>query len=363
MVSKNRISFKEGLHLFKEASLEFLQETAHNIRSIKHPGNKVSFIIDANPNYTNVCNMSCSFCAFYRKENHPESYLKTYDELRLMFAKFSTMKVSTVLLQGGVHPHVKIDYLVDIIKIITQEFPNLHPHCFSAIEIAHAAKVSNISLKKSLEMLWEAGQRTIPGGGAEILSLPVQKKISRKKLNETSWINFHKLAHKIGFLTTATMMFDHVETPEDILTHFDTIRTCQDETQGFLNFIPWSYKPGNNSLSKIIKQQTNPNLYYRILSTARIYLDNFPNIGTSCCGEGKDLGKKALHFGANDFGGTIFDESVHKCTGWTLTSSKREIVDTIRSAGFIPYERNSFYRGLDKNSLKINSTISSTRKL
>ncbi len=357
--SKKRISLKEGLCLFKEAPLEFLQKEAHSIRTKEHPGKKVSFIVDANPNYTNICNMFCSFCAFYRKENHPESYLKTYKELRILLTKLSSMNITSILLQGGVHPNVKIDYLVNIIKIITNEFPNIHPHCFSAIEISHAAKISNISIEKALEMLWEAGQRTIPGGGAEILSNPIQKKISPKKLKEIHWINFHKTAHKIGFLSTATMMFGHIETPEDILTHLDIIRNCQDETHGFLNFIPWSYKPGKNLLNKIIKQKANPELYYRILSIARIYLDNFPNIGASWFGEGKEEGKKALFFGANDFGGTIFEENVHRCAEWKITSTKQEIIDIISSAGFIPCERNSFYQDLNKKSLEISSATSS----
>lgn len=357
--SKKRISLQEGLLLFKEAPLDFLQKEAHSIRSIKHPGKKVSFIVDANPNYTNICNMFCSFCAFYRKKNHPESYLKTYDEIRLLLKKLSLMNITTILLQGGVHPDLGIEYFVNIIKTIKNEFPSIHPHCFSAIEISHAAKVSNISIEKALEMLKEAGQTTIPGGGAEILSTSIQKKISNKKLKETNWINFHKTAHKLGFLSTATMMFGHIETPEDILIHLDTIRKCQDETQGFLNFIPWSYKPGRNLLNKIIKQKAEPELYYRILSIARIYLDNFTNIGASWFGEGKQEGKKALFFGANDFGGTIFEESVHKCANWSVTSTKQEIIDIISSAGFIPYERNSFYQELDKNSLEMCSATSS----
>ncbi|EPP37019.1 Cyclic dehypoxanthine futalosine synthase [Chlamydia avium] len=338
-----RISFNEGLELFRKSPLKDLQEIANSIRKQRYPDDRVTYVLDANPNYTNICKIDCSFCAFYRKPHSPDAYLLSFQEFSSLLHRYVGLGVKTVLLQGGVHPKIGIDYLEELVKITVRDFPQIHPHFFSAVEISHAARVSGISDEEALIRLWDAGQRTIPGGGAEILSEKVRKVISPKKMGPNGWIQFHKLAHHLGFRTTATMMFGHIETAEDILIHLDTLRQAQDENPGFYSFIPWSYKPGNTALGRKISHFAPPEMYYRILALSRIFLDNFDHIAASWFGEGKENGVRGLHYGADDFGGTIIDESVHKCTGWTIQSSEKEIRELITSEGFIPMERNTFY--------------------
>ncbi|SYX09315.1 hypothetical protein,menaquinone biosynthesis protein, SCO4550 family,Radical SAM superfamily [Chlamydia poikilotherma] len=342
-----RISFDEGLELFRASPLEKLQEVANILREQRYPDNKVTYVLDANPNYTNICKIDCTFCAFYRKPRSSDAFLLSFDEFRSLMQGYISMGVKTVLLQGGVHPRLGVDYLEELVHIAVTEFPSLHPHFFSAVEISHAAIVSGISTEEALRKLWEAGQRTIPGGGAEILSERVRKVLSPKKMGPDGWMNFHKLAHRLGFRTTATMMFGHIETAHDILLHLDALRNAQDEIPGFYSFIPWSYKSGNTALGRKVPNQAPPEMYYRILALSRIFLDNFEHIAASWFGEGKEQGARGLHYGADDFGGTIIDESVHKCTGWTLQSSEEEARAMIIAEGFIPVERNTFYEHIE----------------
>ena len=344
MESPERISFQEGLRLFCFSPLEELRIRADALRKNRHPQNTITYVLDANPNYTNICKIDCSFCAFYRKPKSPDAYLLSFDAFRERMQRYVQMGIKTVLLQGGVHPKIGIDYLETLVSITRQEFPSLHPHFFSAVEISHAAQVSGISTETALMRLWDAGQRTIPGGGAEILSERIRSLISPKKMQPNGWIEFHKLAHRLGFRSTATMMFGHLESAEDVLLHLQALRDAQDENPGFFSFIPWSYKPNNTALGRRVPQQASPNLYYRILAIARIFLDNFDHIAASWFGEGKEEGLQGLFYGADDFGGTILDESVHKCTGWEVRSSEQEIRSMLIRAGFTPVERDTFYR-------------------
>ncbi len=359
MGAVKRISYNEGLNMLISSPLEKLKDIAHALRLKRHPGNEVTYVLDANPNYTNICKIDCSFCAFYRKPSSPDAYLFTLEDFRSLMHRYVTLGVKTVLLQGGVHPHIGIDYLEQLVSICVHEFPSLHPHFFSAVEISHAAAVSGISEEEALYRLWDAGQRTIPGGGAEILSERVRKRISPKKMRPNGWIEFHKMAHKIGFHSTATMMFGHVESPEDIMTHLQALRDAQDETLGFYSFIPWSYKSGNTALRRVTSKQASADMYYRILALARMFLDNFDHIAVSWFGEGKAVGPKGLLYGADDFGGTILDESVHKCTGWDVQSSEEEIRALITSQGFFPVERDTFYRKYSSTDPKKDFSVSS----
>lgn len=339
-----RISYDEGLRLFQHAPLEMLQKQAQEVRHHKHPRNIVTFVLDSNPNYTNICNADCSFCAFYRKAAAPDAYFKTPEEVmeHLEFAKRAGLK--TVLLQGGVHDKITIDYLVAIVKLARERYPEIHPHFFSAIEIWNAAKVSGISINEALQKLWNAGLRTIPGGGAEVLSEHVRKRISPKKMEPNGWITVHEAAHLVGFKTTATMMYGHVEQPQDIVTHLETIRSLQDKTGGFTSFIPWSYKKNNTALRRVAKLWAGADAYFRIIAFSRIYLDNFDHVAASWFSESKEIGMQALHYGADDFGGTILEENVHRATGHINQAGQQEMIDMIRRAGFEPAERDSFYR-------------------
>lgn len=338
-----RISFDEGLDLFTHAPLTLLKERAQKIRFEKNPLPYVSFILDSNPNYTNVCNIDCNFCAFYRKKGAKDAYTKTVDEVMKHFALAKEAGLTTVLLQGGVNDDLKIDYFVALVKTARERYPEIHPHFFSAVEIWNCARVSNLTIKQTLQMLYEAGLRTIPGGGAEILSENVRLNISPKKMGPNGWMDVHTQAHEIGFLTTATMMYGHVEEPKDILIHLESLRNAQDKNPGFTSFIPWSYKRERTALRRTVSHWAGKDAYLRMLAFARIYLDNFPHIGASWFSEGKETGIESLHYGADDFGGIILEENVHRATGWVNRTDYNGVLQMIRAAGFEPAQRNSFY--------------------
>ncbi|MDB6081184.1 MAG: radical domain protein [Chlamydiia bacterium] len=339
-----RISFEEGLRLFQFAPLEELQEKAQKARFEKHPKPYVTFVLDSNPNYTNICDIDCNFCAFYRKKSAKDAYFKTAAETiqeHFEFAKKAGIK--TVLLQGGVHEEITIDYLVELVRLAIKNYPDIHPHFFSAIEIWNAAKVSGITVKEALQALWNTGQRTLPGGGAEVLSERVRLAISPKKIGPNGWLDLHTTAHDIGFKTTATMMYGHIEEPLDIMNHLEALRQAQDQTHGFSSFIPWSYKKTKTALRRQVTRWAGKEAYFRILAFSRIYLDNFSHIGSSWFSEGKEIGMESLKYGADDFGGTILEENVHRATDFINKTDHNGMLEMIRKAGFDPAQRDSFY--------------------
>ncbi len=338
-----RISFEEGVELFTHASLEELQQRAVEIRNAKNPPKRVTFVLDSNPNYTNVCNADCTFCAFYRHEEAKDAYLKDVEGVmkHLQFAREAGL--TTVLLQGGLNPKLKLDYYVALVRAARERYPDIYPHFFTAPEIWTCAKASGISMREVLEALWNAGQRTIPGGGAEIVSERVRSVISPKKMEPGAWMDMHHTAHQIGFRTTATMMYGHVEEAVDIVEHLDTLRRAQDIIPGFTAFIPWSYKRDRTALRRTVKNWAGKDAYFRILAFSRIYLDNFDHVQASWFGEGKETGIQALHYGADDFGGTITEENVHRATGFINKTDHQGMLDMIRAAGYEPAQRNPLY--------------------
>jgi cyclic dehypoxanthinyl futalosine synthase len=341
---KERVSPEEALLLLRKADLLEIGALADSIRREFHPERVVTFVADTNPNYTNVCDTECLFCAFWRPAGASEAYTLTIDELlQVMKASFHN-GATTVLLQGGHNPNIELGYYIELVRRVRNEIPDLHLHAFSAPEISAIAKYSGISTKEVLEKLWEAGLNTIPGGGAEILSDRVRKKISPLKIDADGWIRITREAHNIGFKTTATMMFGHAEEDEEIIEHLERIRVLQDETGGFLAFIPWTFKPRNTFLEKKIPQEIGGDRYLRILALSRIYLDNFIHIQGSWFTQGKKMGSISLHFGASDLGGTLYDENVLGCAENKLRATIGELVHMIKSAGFRPAQRDTFYR-------------------
>ena len=339
-----RVTKSEGIELLKETPLIELKERAHAMRMIRNPSNHVTFVLDSNPNYTNVCNVDCKFCAFYRHKNAKDAYTKTVDQVLGHMKLAREAGLNTVLLQGGVNIELPLSYYTTLVKRCREEYPDIHPHFFSAVELWQVAKTEKISIEEVLQALWDAGQRTIPGGGAEILSERVRLEISPKKIAKDGWITVHKAAHKIGFRTTATMMYGHIETPEDIIEHFETIRQAQDQIPGFTSFIPWSYKRDRTALRRTVKHWAGKDAYFRILATARLYLDNFDHIGASWFGEGKEIGIESLSYGADDFGGTIMEENVHRATEWINKTDHNGMLKMIRAAGFEPAQRDTFHQ-------------------
>jgi cyclic dehypoxanthinyl futalosine synthase len=338
-----RLDREDGRYLLTEAPLLELGALASEARYRKIPERRVTFVIDSNPNYTNVCITDCQFCAFYRKPGDPDAWTLTVDEVLAKIEFAAGKGATTVLLQGGHNPALPLDYYLDLVRETKRRFPGVTPHFFTASEIRTMADVSGLTVESVLDRLHEAGQRTIPGGGAEVLSTRVRTRIAPKKGGPETWLHVHREAHRRGFTSTATMMYGHVETPDDVLDHLDAIRGLQDTFHGFTAFVPWSFKPGNTLLEKWIKQYQGPNAYLRMLAVARLYLDNFAHIQASWFSEGKRTGQIALHFGADDWGGTLFEENVHKSAAYVNTISVEELTALIRDAGFTPVQRTTIY--------------------
>ena len=341
-----RLERADGLWLLAEAPLVELGSLAQEVRFRRHPEKQVSFVIDSNPNYTNVCITDCQFCAFYRKPGHPEAWTLTVEQVLEKIESAARGGATTVLLQGGHNPALPLDYYLSIVRETRRRFPQITPHFFTASEIMTMADVSGLSMPEVLTKLREAGQNTLPGGGAEVLSERVRKRIEPKKGGPRAWLAVHREAHRQGFRSTATMMYGHVETPEDIVDHWEAIRELQDEHGGFTAFVPWSFKPGNTLLEKWIKTYQGPNAYLRMLAASRLYLDNFAHVQASWFSEGKRAGQIALHWGADDFGGTLFEENVHAAADFVNKTTVDEIVTLIREAGFTPMQRTTEYEVL-----------------
>jgi cyclic dehypoxanthinyl futalosine synthase len=343
VLSGRRLSREEGLQLWQHGELLELAHLANQVRFRLNPKPEVTFVIDSNPNYTNVCITDCVFCAFYRKPGHPEGYTLTVEQVLEKIQRAADLGATTVLLQGGHNPALPLDYYTSLVRETRRRFPQVTPHFFTASEVTTMAQVSGLTIRGVLERLKEAGQFTLPGGGAEILSDRIRRRLATKKGPAEAWLSVHREAHRLGFKSTATMMFGHIEEDEDILEHLDHIRTLQDETGGFTAFVPWTFKPGNTPLQKRIPQHAGPTQYLRVIAFSRVYLDNFPHIQASWFSEGKKTGQVALHFGADDFGGTLFEENVHAATDFINKTTVDEIITLIQESGFLPAQRTTLY--------------------
>lgn len=340
-----RLTTAEGVYLLTEAPLLEMGALANEVRAKKTDPKVVTYVIDTNPNYTNWCTVDCHFCAFYRKPGKPaaDGYTHDVEGVMKMMETAKQLGATTVLLQGGLNPEIPWSFYTDIVREARRRYPDITPHFFSAPEIHQMAEVSGLSIRGVLDALVEAGQRTLPGGGAEILATRVRKRISVKKGGPEAWLDVHREAHKAGMRSTATMMYGHVETPAEIVEHLDYIRALQDETHGFTAFVPWSYKRGNTPMESKVPHLAGASMYFRVLAASRLYLDNFDHIQATWFSEGKKTGQIALHFGADDFGGTLFEENVHLATGHVAKTTIAEIETLIRESGFTPAQRDTLY--------------------
>ena len=343
VLAGQRLDREQGRFLLTAAPLLEAGALAASVRFQRHPEKVVTFVIDSNPNYTNVCITDCQFCAFYRKPGDPEAWTLTVDEVLAKVESAAAQGATTVLLQGGHNPALPLDYYLAIVRETRRRFPQVTPHFFTASEIQTIAQVVSLGIGDVLDRLWDAGQRTLPGGGAEVLSERVRRRIAPKKGGPAAWLDVHREAHRRGFKSTATMMYGHVEDVDDVLDHLDAVRDLQDLFGGFTAFVPWSFKPGHTLLEKWIKRYQGPNAYLRMLAVARLYLDNVPHVQASWFSEGKQAGQIALHFGADDWGGTLFEENVHRAADYVNRITVEEIVTLIRESGFTPAQRTTEY--------------------
>jgi cyclic dehypoxanthinyl futalosine synthase len=333
----------EAIDLFHSHDLIGIGMAADAVRRKLHPEGVVSYIIDRNINYTNFCTEYCSFCAFYRPMGHAEGYLHSKETIFEKIAETIALGGTGVLMQGGLHPDLKIEWYEELLRSIKQRF-DIWCHCFSAPEIANIAKVSGLSLYDTLSRLRDAGLDSLPGGGAEILDDDVRQRISRLKCTTQEWIDVHRTCHQVGLRTTATMMFGTGETIEQRLNHFDIVRQIQEDTGGFTAFIPWAFQRENTSLGRSVKEDATAVEYLKMLALSRLYFENIENIQSSWVTPGLKTCQLGLRFGGNDVGSIMIEENVVSAAGAHHRATEEELRRLIRDAGFVPKQRDTLYR-------------------
>lgn len=345
-LAENRLlSRDEALWLLTEADLLAIGKLADRIRRRKHPQGRVTFVVDRNVNYTNVCESQCKFCAFYRRADAPDAYLL---EPQAIFAKIAELVAhggTQLLMQGGLHPELRIEWFEALFRAIKERFPQVQVHSLSPAEVIHIARLSGISVVECLRRLQVAGLDSVPGGGAEVLVDEVRREISPNKIGWRDWAAVMEEAHRLGMRTTATMMFGSREKPADIVEHLLRVRDIQARTGGFTAFIPWTFQPGNTELGGETASGVE---YLKVLALSRILLDNIANIQASWVTQGAMMAQVALFFGANDLGGTMLEENVVAAAGCSFRLSIEEIIALARGAGFKPAKRNTLYEILEE---------------
>ncbi len=334
-----RLTPDDGVALLKSDNLVLIGMAADAVRKKMHPEPVVTFVIDRNINYTNICGTRCRFCAFYRSAEDPDAYVLSNEEIFDKIRETIECGGTQILMQGGLHPNLPFTFYLDMLKAIRERF-DIDIHSFSPPEIVHFSRISGLSVKEVLEKLREAGLDSIPGGGAEILDNRVRKYISPHKISWEEWMNVMTTAHEMGMKTTATMMFGSVETLEERVMHLVRVREAQDRTGGFRAFIPWSFQPANTELGGIAATGFD---YLKTLAVSRLMLDNIPNLQASWVTQGAKMAQVSLSFGANDFGGTMLEENVVRAAGVCYRVPFEDIVRSIRDAGFKPAQRNTAY--------------------
>jgi cyclic dehypoxanthinyl futalosine synthase len=339
VLAGERLSREDGITLLRDADLLELGMLADAVRQRLHPEGLVTYIIDRNINYTNVCTAQCAFCAFYRDLPSKEGYLLSKEQLAAKIEETLALGGNQILLQGGLHPDLGIEYYEELFRWIKSSYP-IWIHGLSPAEVKHIEKVSSLSTGETLRRLVAAGLDSIPGGGAEILSDRVRQIIGIGKGTTADWLSVMETAHGLGMKTTATMMFGHVETLEERIDHLLHLRDLQDRTRGFTAFIAWTFQPTNTAMAG---DELTSFQYLRTLAVARVMLDNFPNVQASWVTQGGKIGQVSLRFGANDFGSLMIEENVVSAAGAHFRLTEAEIARNIQDAGFTPKRRTMHY--------------------
>lgn len=346
--SGGRLTFEEGVRLYKEADLHELGAAAHYRRMQLYPTNVVTYVIDTTVNYTNVCNVHCTFCAFFRPEKHKEGYTMSHDEVLARVKYAADQGATQIMIQGGVNPELRLSWFEDLFNRVGNEYPDVDIHSLSVSEVVGLAKVEGISTRDVLIRLKDAGMKSLPGAGAEILVERVRKRISARKVKPDEWLGVMREAQLLGMPTTATMMFGSIETPEERIEHMHVLRELQDETSGFTAFIPWYYIPFKTPLRG--KESTGLE-YLRVLAISRLFLDNFPHLQASWLTPGLKMGQLALFYGCDDMGGTILEEQVVHDAGSTNEATRRDLENLVIKAGFTPVIRDTYWNVRDDVAL------------
>ena len=337
----------QALDHYRSDDLVGLGMEADAVRRRLHPDGIVSYIIDRNINYTNFCTEYCTFCAFYRPlkgKLAAEGYILDFDTIYQKIAETIELGGTGVLMQGGLHPDLKIDWHEQMLRGIKQRFPKIWLHCYSASEILAIAEYSSLSVRDTIARLCDAGLDSIPGGGAEILDDEVRHRIARLKCLTDDWLLVHRTAHQLGMRTTATMMFGVGETFEHRINHFQRIYDLQEETGGFTAFIPWSFQPKHTALGGRGWDEATAVEYLKTLAISRLFLSNFLNVQSSWVTQGLKVCQLGLRFGGNDVGSVMIEENVVKAAGTSNCTTEEELRHMIRDAGFRPVQRDTLYR-------------------
>jgi cyclic dehypoxanthinyl futalosine synthase len=338
---------QQCVEMFRSDDLIGIGMEADAMRRKLHPEGVVTYVIDRNINYTNFCTEYCTFCAFYRPlkgKMAAEGYILDFDTIYEKIRETVEMGGTGILMQGGLHPDLKIDWFEKLFRGIKERFPMVHLHCLSASEILAIAEYSELSLRDTVMRLRDAGLDSIPGGGAEILDDEVRHKIARLKCGTEDWLAVHRTAHSLGMRTTATMMFGVGETIEHRANHFERVYRLQEETGGFTAFIPWTFQPKHTALGGRGWDEATSVEYLKTLAISRTYLSNILNVQSSWVTQGLKVLQMGLRFGGNDVGSVMLEENVVKAAGTSNSTTEEELRRIIRDAGFRPAQRDTLYR-------------------
>lgn len=344
-VGGGRLTPGEGLALFECRDLHALGRAADAVCRRLHPEPYRTYNIDRNINYTNICAAVCDFCAFYRKSHDADAYVLPREVLYQKFEETIALGGDQVLMQGGLHPSLKLDWYEELLRDLRARYPQVNLHAFSPPEIWHFHKLNKLPLREVLGRLKDAGLGSLPGGGGEILADRVRQAMTVNKCLTDEWLEVHRVWHELGGRSSCTMMFGHIETLAERVEHLERLRQLQDETGGFTAFICWTFQPEHTAMADV--PPAGAFEYLRTQAIARLYLDNVPNIQSSWVTQGPKIGQLALSFGANDMGSLMIEENVVASAGTVYYLTLEQIKRAIREAGFIPRQRNVFYQYLD----------------
>jgi cyclic dehypoxanthinyl futalosine synthase len=337
------ITQQQALEMLQSDDLLAIGMAANEVRKRKTDPRIATYQIDRNINYTNFCTEYCSFCAFYRPLGSKEGYLLSFETIYKKIDEMLELGGTGILLQGGLHPDLRVEYYENLLRSLKQRYPQVHLHCFSAPEILCIAEVSGLTIRDTIARLMEAGLDSIPGGGAEILDDEVRARISRLKCTSSEWEDMHRTAHSLGMRTTATMMFGCGEDYRHRVNHLERIRRIQEDTGGFTAFIPWIFAPESTPLGKKVPQTTAVD-YLKTLALSRLYLDNIDHIQSSWLTPGIKVCQVGLQFGADDVGSILIEENVVYAAGVRNRTNEVELRRIISDAGYIPAQRDTLYR-------------------
>ncbi len=355
-----RLTADDCATLLQSHDIARIGVAADEVRKRKHAAGIVTYIIDRNINYTNVCNVVCTFCAFYRRPGKPDTYVRTLEEIYQKIDETIALGGTGVLMQGGLHPDFGIEWYEDLLRALHAKYPNFQLHCFSPPEIHNIHLISGLSYEEIMTRLKAAGLYSLPGGGGEILDDEVRKRVSTKCTTQ-EWLDVMRAVHKVGLRSTATMMFGIGDQIEHRVRHLQRVRDVQDETGGFTAFIPWTFQRENTALGRRITEEPTGVDYLKMLAVSRLFLDNIEHIQSSWLTQGLRLGQLALRFGADDMGSVMIEENVVSAAGAHNEADEKMLRYLIREAGFTPQQRDILYRHINREeSVRSDASDSAT---